>query len=239
MQPLPRKRRKRKGLLGTLVVLLLIVSGVAATAFLLAQTQPPQADYLVAAQNLAVGTVLEASALGSLALPEGSVPGAIPASQQDSVLGQVVSRALLAGDLLSAAHLCRASSVTCQLLPEATGAQSPLLFRLSTQGLLLPAGLQPGDKIDLFLVLKDPSGPCTSDLIAGLPIEGMDADGSSITFKLAPAVVSLIITAQNTGSLVVVGAAPTEQFQVLVNGAVACPSTAPAPGATASPHALP
>jgi hypothetical protein len=214
-------------------VLLLIV-GAGVWAFIFAQTQAPATAYLVAARTIPVGTLLAQEDLTTVQLPPGSLPGAIPASELDSVVGRVVSREFAKGDLITGAHLCASASVTCQLLPETPDGAGTLLYRMSTQGLLLPAGLQPGDKVDLFLVSKDASGPCTSDLVAGLPIITMDPDGSSLTFTLTPDVVRLIVTAQNTGSLVITGADPTAAFHVSSNGIVACPAVN-GPGTTPTP----
>ncbi len=235
MQPMapltrrPRSSRQGGGVLRMLLVLLLMGLGITVTAFILAQTQPAETSYLVAKQNLAAGSVLAPDALSTVTLLEGSMPGAIPASEQDRVVGRVVSRPLVAGDLVQMSHLCASASVTCQLLSEDGGQTNTLLYRMSTQGLLLPEGLGAGDKVNLFLTLRDPSGPCTSDLVAGLPIEAMDPDGSSLTFTLTPDVISLIINATQTGTLVIAGAPPTLPFQVLSQGTVACPTPA-APG---------
>jgi Flp pilus assembly protein CpaB len=220
------------------LVLLLIVLGITIAAFILAQTQPAETSYLVANQNLSAGAVLSPEALSTVTLLEGSVPGAIPASEQDSVVGRVVSRPLVQGDLVQMSHLCSSASVTCQLLPVDGGQANTLLYRMSTQGLLLPEGLRPGDKVNLFLTIRDPSGPCTSDLVSGLLITEMDPAGLSLTFTLTADVISLIINATETGTLVIAGAPPTLDFQVLSQGTVACPNATPpgSPMGTPTPN---
>lgn len=233
----PRRGRRLRVVL--LVVGLALLATIVAFAF--AQIHPTVA-YLVAARDLPAGTLLSASDLGTLTLEVGSLPGGVLASDEASLLNRVVARPLVEGDPVQATHLCpAAASITCVLTTQ-EGAAEARLFKLATGTLPKPDGLEAGDKVDLYLTLHDPSGPlCTADIVQGLTIQAMAEDGSSMTFIVSSAVVSLLITAQHSGDMALAGAPPTEPFAVLSQGTTACPSLptpgtgTPTPGATAHP----
>jgi Flp pilus assembly protein CpaB len=204
-------RRARGRRLRWVIVICLVLLIVFLVAFSLAQIHPVQA-YLVAAHSLPAGTILTNDDLQSRDLDPGSVPpSAVLAQDSNTVVGQQVVIPFAAGDIIASSHLGSASGDIAAGIPK-----DMRVFKLPTTNIVLPDGLQPGDKIDMILTSHDASGTVVTEyLIQGLVIRAIAADNSSITFVVPPAVAELIVHAQQAGQIVILAAPTDEQFAVL------------------------
>lgn len=211
MIPSSPGRRTRGRRIRWFIAILLVALIAIIVAFSLAQIHPVQ-SYLVAARSLASGTTLASDDVTTRDLDPGSVPpGAILEQDRASALGQQIVIPFAAGDIITAAHLGSTSGRIAGNIPP-----NMRLFKLITKDVVMPDGLQPGDKIDIILTLHDVSGVSVTEYaIQGLVIQSMAADNSSMTFIVPPAVSELIVHAQLTGQIVILAAPPDETFVVL------------------------
>lgn len=203
-----RSFRRRFRWVVTICLVLLLACVVAVS---LAQLHPTQV-YLVAASAIPQGVVLSNDNLTTRSLDPGSVPpGAVLDGDRSSILAQVVIIPFAAGDIITTAHLGQGSGHIAGGVPP-----DMRLLKLSTNGIEMPDGLQPGDKIDMILSLQDGAGGLwTEDAIEGLTIQAMAGDGSSITLMVPPSVAVLIVHAAAVGKIVIL-AAPADEQPVVV-----------------------
>lgn len=195
-----------------LIVILLVLLIVILVAFSLAQIHPTQ-TYLVATRTLAAGVTLSSDDVQTRDLDPNSVPpNAVLAQDSSAIFGQQVIIPFAAGDIITSAHLGNASGDVAGSVPKGMR-----VFKLMTKDVVMPDGLQPGDKIDVVLTQKQASGVVVTEYaIQGLIIRAIAPDNSSITFWVPPSVAELIIQDQQSGQLVILAAPPDEQFAILV-----------------------
>ncbi len=191
------------------IFLVLLIVGVVALA--LAQIQPLQ-TYLVAARSLPAGETLSSADVIARNLDPGSMPaGAVLERDRDSVLGQQVEIPFAAGDIITTSHLGSNSGRTAGGVPPGMR-----VLKLITKDIVMPDGLQAGDKIDMVLSLKDAAGAVqTVYAIQGLVIRTIAPDNSSITLVVAPSIAVLMIHAQQAGTIVILAAPDNEDFAVV------------------------
>ena len=195
-----------------MIVILLVLLIVVLVAFSLAQIHPTQ-TYLVAARTIPAGTTLTSNDVQTIDIDPASVPtSAVLAQNSSAVFGQQVIIPFAAGDIITSAHLGNSSGDVAGGVPKGMR-----VFKLLTKDVVMPDGLQPGDKIDIVLTLKPASGSVITEYaIQGLIIRAIAPDDSSITFWVPPAVAELIIQDQQAGQIVILAAPPDEQFAILV-----------------------
>src|SRR5215472_1204917 len=127
-----------------LIVIMLVLLIVILVAFSLAQVHPTQ-TYLVAAHPLAAGTTLTSNDVQTRDLDPGSVPpAAVLAQNSSTALGQQVVIPFAAGDIITSTHLGNTSGDVAGGVPK-----NMRVFKLLTKDVVMPDGLQPGDKIDV------------------------------------------------------------------------------------------
>ncbi len=207
----------------------------------LAQIHPLQ-RYLVAARPLTAGEILSSDSVITRELDPGSMPdGAVLDQDRDKVLGQQVVIPFAAGDIITLSHLGTNSGRVAGGVPP-----QMRVLKLITKDMVMPDGLQAGDKIDMVLTLHDPAGALqTQYAIQGLVIRDIAPDNSSITLMVPPSIAVLMIHAQQTGTIVILAAPDNEEFAVVppVTTTGACQvfldangqPTTPPPGATPCP----
>jgi Flp pilus assembly protein CpaB len=203
-------RRTQSQRLRLIIALLLVILIVVVVAFGLAQIHPLQ-SYLVAARPLAAGTILTSDSVVTRDLdPDSMPPGAVLAQAGSSVYGQEVVIPFAAGDIITSSHLSNSSGRVAGDLPPTLR-----ILKLPTKNIVMPDGLQPGDKIDMVLSIHEASDLETIYAIQGLTIRAIAPDASSITVGVTPAVAQLLIQSLQIGQLFILAAPPNEQFVVL------------------------
>lgn len=238
-------QRQRGRRVRWLVAIFLVIFIVVLVALTLAQVHPLQ-TYLVAVRPLAAGTTLTSADVTTRDLDPGSVPpGAVQEQQSAAAFGQQVVIPFAAGDIITTAHLGNTSGRIAGGIPD-----NMRVIKLLTKDVVMPDGLQPGDKVDIVLTFHAASGSSVTEYaVQGLVIQSIAVDGSSLTFVVPPAVAELIIHAQQDGQIVILAAPPDEKFAVLppVRSDQLCQifldsqgePTAPPPNATPCANILP
>lgn len=142
-----------------------------------------QLDRVVAASSLAAGTVLEAEHLAARAYPADLVPSdSWDVAQFESLIGQILSQPLRAGDLISKAHVQEASSpFSQQLLSGRRALTVPVDAISSVSGLI-----RPGDWIDIYVSFDDRQRRVTAPLLQSVLVlaTGQKAGEGTVSNRL-------------------------------------------------------
>lgn len=150
--------------------------------------------------DLARGTTLTADDVAVAAVHVPSLGNYVPAAT--SVVGQVLTRDVGAGDLLSASALSTAATTRLVTVP--------------VEQYHLPADLRRGEKVDVYLVVRGPTGQPAGDpivvmeaaTVAQVDDEGSSFGGSSATTGVVLSVpssrVAALVGAASRGSLTLV-----------------------------------
>src|SRR5690606_28401175 len=129
------------------------------------------------------GTVLQAEHLAARAFPAELVPSdSWDAAQFESLLGQVLSQPLRAGDLISQAHVQEVSSpFSQQLLSGRRALTVPVDAISSVSGLI-----RPGDLIDIYVSFDDRQRRVTAPLLQSVLVlaTGQRSGEGSTTARL-------------------------------------------------------
>ena len=171
-----------------------------------------QLDRVVASSSLAAGTVLRAEHLAARAYPADLVPSdSWDVAQFESLIGQVLSQALRAGDLISTAHVQEATSpFSQQLLAGRRALTVPVDAISSVSGLI-----RPGDLIDIYVSFDDRQRRVTAPLLQsvlvlatgqksgdGAAVARLDKDGyNTLTLDVGPDDALKLLAARQHGRI--------------------------------------
>lgn len=192
-----------------LLVVVVVAALVGAGVFLYFSTQhsdsPVTQSYLVADQRLPAGTLLSSTDVTAVeALPSSVPSGAIPAAQQSTIVGTIVTEALERGDYITLAHLADAPGHVASGLPA-----GDRLVKIVTKGALMLSSQQPGDVFDLLLTTTGAGNLPSDVLVEGLTLRAFDTDGNMIVE--VPLVVAIFLAEAQDGAKVAVLAAPAQE----------------------------